>query len=141
MITLFLKEFIGVVPLHCLLVYLVERDKLDFNVILGMDWLHACYASIDCRTRVVKFQFPNNTMFEWKGTNYIPRGKFVSYLKARKMIEKGCMYHIVRVIDVESEVPSIESVSIVKEFSEVFPNYLPEILLKWKIHVTTQKWV
>ena len=34
---------------------LVELDMVDFDVILGMDWLHACYASIDCRTRVVKF--------------------------------------------------------------------------------------
>jgi len=38
---------------------LVELDMVDFDVILGMDWLHACYASVDCKTRVVKFQFPN----------------------------------------------------------------------------------
>ena len=36
------------------LVDLIEIDMLDFDVILGMDWLHACFASIDCRTRVVK---------------------------------------------------------------------------------------
>ncbi|XP_049356909.1 uncharacterized protein LOC125821531 [Solanum verrucosum] len=29
---------------------LVELDMLDFDVILGMDWLHDFYASIDCRT-------------------------------------------------------------------------------------------
>uniref|UniRef100_M1DHG6 Gag-pol polyprotein n=1 Tax=Solanum tuberosum TaxID=4113 RepID=M1DHG6_SOLTU len=29
------------------LVDLVELDLLDFDVILGMDWLHSCYASID----------------------------------------------------------------------------------------------
>ena len=34
---------------------LVELDMVDFDVILGMDWLHACYALVDCRTRVVKF--------------------------------------------------------------------------------------
>ena len=33
---------------------LVELDMIDFDVIIGMEWLHACYASIDCRTRVVK---------------------------------------------------------------------------------------
>ena len=41
---------------------LVELDMLDFDVILGMDWLHDCFASIDCRTRVVKFNFPNETI-------------------------------------------------------------------------------
>ncbi len=34
---------------------LVELDMLDFDVILGMNWLHSCSASIDCRTRLVKF--------------------------------------------------------------------------------------
>uniref|UniRef100_M1DHJ3 Gag-pol protein n=1 Tax=Solanum tuberosum TaxID=4113 RepID=M1DHJ3_SOLTU len=48
------------------LVDLVELDMLDFDVILGMDWLHSFYASIDCRNRVVKFQFPNKPMIEWK---------------------------------------------------------------------------
>ena len=34
---------------------LIELDMVDFDVILGMDWLHACYVSIDCRTQIVKF--------------------------------------------------------------------------------------
>ncbi|WP_262420523.1 hypothetical protein [Escherichia coli] len=37
------------------MVDLVELDQIDFDVIIGMDWLHACYASVDCRTRVVHF--------------------------------------------------------------------------------------
>ena len=40
---------------------------LDFDVILGMDWLHACFASIDCRNRGVKFNFPNEPVVELKG--------------------------------------------------------------------------
>jgi len=72
------------------LVDLVELDMLDFDAILGMNWLHACYASIDCRTRVVKFHFPNEPILEWKGGNSMPRRQFVSCLKARKMISKRC---------------------------------------------------
>ena len=35
--------------------HLVELDMVDFDVILGMNWLHVLYASVECRTRVVKF--------------------------------------------------------------------------------------
>lgn len=38
-------------PNRVTLVDLVELDMLDFNIILGMDWLDACFDSIDCRTR------------------------------------------------------------------------------------------
>lgn len=34
---------------------LIELDMMDFNVILCMIWILSCYASIDCRTCVVKF--------------------------------------------------------------------------------------
>lgn len=34
---------------------LIELHIVDFDIILGIDWLHFCYASTDCRTRVVKF--------------------------------------------------------------------------------------
>lgn len=92
-----------------------------------MDWLHVCYAIIDCRTWVFKFQLQNDSMLEWKWGKSIPRGHFVSYLKTGNMTIKGRMYHIVRVMYVESKVPSLELAPIVKKFPEVFHNYLPGI--------------
>ncbi|WP_368859988.1 hypothetical protein [Microbacterium sp. C7(2022)] len=74
---------------------LIELEMVDFYVILGMDWLHACYASVDCRTRTVKFQFPNEPVIEWKGDAMVSKGRFIFYLKARKLISKGCIYHLV----------------------------------------------
>uniref|UniRef100_M1DKW3 Gag-pol protein n=1 Tax=Solanum tuberosum TaxID=4113 RepID=M1DKW3_SOLTU len=106
---------------------LVELDMVDFDVILGMDWLHVCYASVDCRTRVVKFQFPNEPALEWKSSSTVPKGRFIPYLKARKLVSKGCVYHLVRVNDYSVEIPHIQLVSVVKEFPEVFPDDLPGV--------------
>ena len=49
------------------LVDLIEIYMLDFDFILGMDWLYSWFVLIGCRTRVVKFQFPNEPIFLLEG--------------------------------------------------------------------------
>jgi len=49
------------------LVNLFELEMIDFDVILGMDWLHSCYASLDCRTHKVIFKFSNEPIMSGKG--------------------------------------------------------------------------
>ncbi|KAF3668757.1 hypothetical protein FXO38_00048 [Capsicum annuum] len=99
---------------------LIELEIVDSDVILGMDWLHSCYASIDCRTRLVKFHFPDEPVFEWSESSVPPKIHFISYLKARKLISKGYFYHLVRFKDIESETLSIHSFNIVNKFPDVF---------------------
>ncbi|WMV37992.1 hypothetical protein MTR67_031377 [Solanum verrucosum] len=42
----------------------VELEMVDFDIILGMDWIQFCHALVDCRIRVVQFQFPNEPVLE-----------------------------------------------------------------------------
>ena len=59
---------------------LVELDMLDFDIILGMYCLHACFAFIYCRTRVVRFNFPNEPVVELKRGNSITRLEIVLFI-------------------------------------------------------------
>ena len=84
---------------------------VDFVVTMGMDWLASCYATVYFQTKIVHFQFPKEVALEWKGNTEVPGGKFISYLKAMKMISKGYICHLVRVknVDAGATNPSIHS--------------------------------
>lgn len=56
-----------------------------------------------------------------------PKRSYQFVLKACKIISKGFIYHIVRVNDIESKIPPLESVPVVKYFLEVNPDNLPVI--------------
>ncbi|PHT33923.1 hypothetical protein CQW23_25723 [Capsicum baccatum] len=66
----------------------------------------------------------NGPILEWKGSISAFRSQLISYIWSRKMISKGCVYHLVRVKDSSSKTPSLESVPVESEFSNVFPEDL-----------------
>ncbi|KAL0534116.1 hypothetical protein IC582_028397 [Cucumis melo] len=52
---------------HVLDVTLLVLDMQDFDVILGMDWLSANHASIDCFSKEVVFNPPSGPSFKFRG--------------------------------------------------------------------------
>lgn len=61
-----------------------------------------------------------NTVLDCKGGISIPRCRIIYRLNACNMMSKGYLYQIVRVNDLESNIPNIELVPVVSELSEVF---------------------
>ncbi|KAH0709376.1 hypothetical protein KY284_010803 [Solanum tuberosum] len=102
---------------------LAERDYRDCIISVN----HKSTMADLVETRVVMFHLHNEPVIEWKSSSAIPKGRFISYLKARKLVSKGCIYHLYRVNDSSVEIPYIKSVPVVKEFPEVFPNDLPGV--------------
>ncbi|WMV19660.1 hypothetical protein MTR67_013045 [Solanum verrucosum] len=98
---------------------------INFDVIMGMDWLSSCYANVECWTKIVKFHFPGEAVREWKGDTATPKSRFIFNLKARKMITRGFIYHLVRVHDIDAEPPTLQSISVVNEFLDVLPEEIP----------------
>ena len=102
------RNFPVIVSQKVTFVDLVELKLVEFDVILGMDWLQSCYTSVDCRIRIVHFQFPDEPIFKWKGCILAPMGQLISYLKDKKILSKGYLYHLVRVMDSSLETPTLK---------------------------------
>ncbi|XP_070047138.1 uncharacterized protein [Nicotiana tomentosiformis] len=57
-------------------------EMIEFDVIMGIDWLASCYATVDCWKKDVRFNFLGEPVIEWKGNVATPKWMFISYLKA-----------------------------------------------------------
>ena len=61
---------------------LVKLDILDFDVVLSLHKLHACYASFYCTTVLIKFQFPNDQVLDLKRNLVLPKGLILYLFRA-----------------------------------------------------------
>ncbi|XP_070678235.1 uncharacterized protein [Malus domestica] len=84
---------------------LVPLDIVDFDVILGMDWLHYNHARLDCYEKVVTFHRPGMPTVTFFG-------------------ERGGLKHGV-ITAIRETTASVEDVEVVRHFPNVFPEELP----------------
>ena len=64
---------------------------------------------------------------------FYAQGQFFICLESSKMISKGFIYHLVRMRDIDSKAPTSQSVPVVNEYQEVFPDDLPSIPFEQEI--------
>ncbi|GAV82744.1 RVP_2 domain-containing protein [Cephalotus follicularis] len=70
----------------------------DFDVILGMDWLSAHRARMDCYNKTVDFYLPDGTTFQFKGGKGFST-PIISFIRASRYLEKGCEGYLAYVIN------------------------------------------
>ncbi|XP_070006021.1 uncharacterized protein [Nicotiana sylvestris] len=104
---------------------LLLLDMVDFDIILGMDWLSPQYVILDCHAKTVTLAMPGIPRIEWSGTFDHTPSRVISFLKAQHMVEKGCAAYFAYVRDVSTDTPSVDSVPVVRDFPDVFPANLP----------------
>ncbi|XP_070017845.1 uncharacterized protein [Nicotiana sylvestris] len=104
---------------------LLLLDMVDFDVILGMDWLSPYHTILDYHAKNVTLALPGLPHLKWRGTHGYSTRRVISYMKARRMVEKGCLAYLAYVCDSGAEIPLMDYMPIVYEFLEVFPADLP----------------
>ncbi|KAA0067812.1 reverse transcriptase [Cucumis melo var. makuwa] len=107
-----------------LLVDLLPLELQRLDVILGMDFLFADYASMDCHRKEVVFRKPGFVEVVFRGMRKVVSRSLISVLKAEKLLRKGCTAFLAHILVVHREKLKLEDVPVVKEFLDVFPDDL-----------------
>ena len=104
---------------------LILIDLKGLDVILGMDWLAANYASMDCFRKEVIFRRPGLPVVVFYGERKRAPSGLISAISARCLLQKGCTGYLAHVVDTRSSEMGLEDVSVVGDFPDVFPDDLP----------------
>ncbi|KAD3640990.1 hypothetical protein E3N88_30213 [Mikania micrantha] len=107
------------IPLELLLMHIV-----GFDIVLGMDWLTANKARINCDQKTLDVQLPDKSRIEIKGDLPRKSNNIISLMKAEKCLRKGYESFLLYMASIEEE-RRIEDVPIVNEYLDVFPEELP----------------
>ncbi|KAA0048216.1 ty3-gypsy retrotransposon protein [Cucumis melo var. makuwa] len=105
-------------------VTLLVLDMQDFDLILGMDWLSANHASIDCCGKEVVFNPPSGTSFKFKGAGIVCIPKVILAMKASKLLIQSTWSFLASVLDTREPEASLSSKPVVREYPDVFPDEL-----------------
>ncbi|KAH0646331.1 hypothetical protein KY284_034215 [Solanum tuberosum] len=104
---------------------LLLLDMVDFHMILGMNWLSPYRAILDCFSKTVTLAIHGIPPVVWQGSRGSTPVGVISFIRARRLVASGCLSYLYYVCDVSREVPSVESVPVVRDFLDVFPTDLP----------------
>ncbi|KAL0546449.1 hypothetical protein IC582_016357 [Cucumis melo] len=110
---------------HVIEVTLIVLDMLDFDVILGMDWLAANHASIDCSRKEVTFNPHSMASFKFKGGGSKSLPQVISAIRASKLLSQGTWAILASVVDTREADVSLSSEPVVRDYPDVFLEELP----------------
>ncbi|XP_073317238.1 uncharacterized protein [Primulina huaijiensis] len=98
-----------------------------FDVILGMDWLSAYRAVIDCVGKTVKFVIDDHENNAIVGLGSSISTPIISFLQAIKLLNKGCTSFLALVLDVNRDSNVLlQNIEVVQEYPDVFADDVPE---------------
>ena len=86
------------------------------------------FAILDSNPKTVTLAKPGTDPLVWKGDYISTPVHIISFLRAKRMVSKGCLAFLAHLRDDTTQVPSMESVLIVREFLDLFPEDLSCVL-------------
>ncbi|KAA3480667.1 DNA/RNA polymerases superfamily protein [Gossypium australe] len=110
---------------HCFPANLMLLPFDEFDVILGMDWLATHDVIINCGRKFIELKYENGDILRVESGESDSLPVVISSLATEKCIRKGYESYLVFVLNTQASEVKIESVPVVCEYLDVFPEELP----------------
>ena len=104
---------------------LLSLNVHEFDIILGMDWLHKYQAMVDCCSKTVVLRSVDGTETVVHGIRSSALTNVISAIQASRLMRKGCEAYLAVILDSKRGQVELEDIPVVREFSDVFPEELP----------------
>jgi len=98
---------------------LIKLGEMEFDAILGMDWLSACSAHVDCNGERIIFKMEGVSEFVFEGVKVSHDIPYILAIKATKLMRQECQGFWASVLDTNRTDIKIETIPVVNEFSDV----------------------
>ncbi|XP_073133351.1 uncharacterized protein [Henckelia pumila] len=112
----------------------IVLKMVNFDAILGMDWLTWHEVIIDCKRKTVSVIDQNGKSLVFRTTSKKSAPGMISAGTAWKLLSNGCTGFLASLIgDLEVQRPKLGEVEVVKDFSEVFSDDVAGLPLVRKV--------
>lgn len=106
---------------------LILLYMVNFDVILGMDWLSSYHAILDCHAKTMTLPCLGLPQLVWTAASSSYPNRVIYYMHDCRLIDKGCLTYLAHVWACSQEPPSLETIRVVSEFMDVFLTDLPGV--------------
>ncbi|XP_073275402.1 uncharacterized protein [Primulina huaijiensis] len=108
---------------------LIQLNMVEFDVILGMDWLAKNHALVDCHGKTVTIQAPHQEKILFHDKTKEQK-TLLSASQTWKAMKSGEEFYLAMLSEVKQEAPlALEEIPVVQEFPDVFLEELPGTIL------------
>ncbi|XP_073270998.1 uncharacterized protein [Primulina huaijiensis] len=110
---------------HIFQAELIQLNMVEFDIILGMDWLSKNHALVDCRMKNVKLRAPNQEEVIYHG-EVKKQKSLLSASQTWRAMKSGEEVYLAMISEVNEETTlALEEIPVVQDFPDVFPEELP----------------
>ncbi|XP_028547385.1 uncharacterized protein LOC114578401, partial [Dendrobium catenatum] len=98
---------------------LIVLPLVEFDIILGMDWLVKHFATIECWKKKVRFDLPEEEVFYFQCERGVV-SSLIAFSQVLKSLRAGDLIFLSKLEAIKAESNDIYSIPIVNEFIDVF---------------------